>query len=100
MNDTRNARIKATDIYYRSEILTATIDLDYGGSGQGFGGYDLRDKLADFVNHLLTTLEVDHWNHLKGLPVRVKRENGLVTEIGHFTEDKWFRPKDLWKEEK
>lgn len=109
----KNARIRGADIFVEDHgILTAFVDLDYGGGGQGFGGYGMDrhvprdptlkdDRRADregvawgmeFIRRVMATVGVDRWSKLPGTPVRVRADWGKVYEIGHFIEDRWFSP--------
>lgn len=82
--------------------LSAYLSLDYGGSGQGFGGYLLYSEKSwknsanycgHFVYKVLTVAGVEDIAQLKGKAIRVAIENGLAVGIGHIIEDKWFFPK-------
>ena len=106
--DTKNAKITGVCIEYEAHgILTAWINLDYGGSGaQGFGGYSFGSKsqvpekhgpwLGAFVAAMLQTIEVDKWEDLRGETVRVVADNGKVHRIGHALKDKWFDPGEMF----
>ena len=90
-------------------LLTAWIHLDYGGSGQGFGGHVLylpKDfkhftEKGDFAGHFIfrsmQIAEVGEWSKMKGKTVRVRIENGLAVAIGHIVKDDWFCPGDDFK---
>lgn len=105
----RNAKITGTMLGYEDHgILTCMIYLDYGGSGQGFGGYrlDSYDKSKDksfgseygmeFIKRILDTLEIDSWEKLKGTIIKVECSHCKVKRIGHALKDQWFDPeKDL-----
>jgi len=41
---------------------------------------------------------VAKWEDIKGHYVRVKQENRLVVGIGNIIEDKWFEPREFFKE--
>lgn len=84
--------------------MTAWIDLDYGGSGQGFGGYALylpksfsHHKLESVAGHFLfRVMEVagaERWDQLAGKTVRVRADHSGVEAIGHIVKDDWFCPK-------
>ena len=85
-------------------LLTAWLHLDYGGSGQGFGGHALYlpksfnhfTEKGDFAGHFIyRCLEisgVENWDKLKGKTIRVKIANGLIESIGHIVKDDWFCP--------
>src|SRR3954464_16039866 len=99
----KNAVIKTARITNDDHgLLTAWLDLDYGGSGQGFGGYLLylpsdwknHKQQANYAGHfiyrVLQIAEVDDWAKLKGRTVRVKAEHSRVQAIGHIVKDDWF----------
>lgn len=106
--ETKNATIKSTMLGYEDHgILTIFLNLDYGDSGQGFGGYALDEfiKGADariptvavgkWIKGLLDVVGVEKWEALKGQHLRVEIEggwNGKIVRIGHFLKDKWFDP--------
>ena len=95
--------------------LSAWIMLDYGGSGQGFGGWSLYLP-KDFTHHKLSSpaghwiyrcmeiAGVDDWGEMVGMAIRVSRKdgfNGEIIGIGHITKDDWFYPeKDFAQEAK
>lgn len=97
MIETDNATIEGVDLFIEDHgVLTFYISLDYGNSShQGFGGYYLatEDKSSAFAGRILFdilhTLEVDHWDDLKGKVVRAKHEHSKVHAIGHPTKNKW-----------
>jgi hypothetical protein len=98
---TQNAMVEsAPQIFIEDHgILTSFVQLEYGGgSRQGFGGYDLRydNRLADWTQQLLKVFGTYDLANLKGRPCRVKVEDGLVRSIGHFTEERWFTPREFW----
>ena len=106
--ETVNARITRTMLGYEDHgILTCYLHLDYGGSGQGFGGYSLdswdddekrRNCVAfglEFIAQTIKTVGVDKWEDLPGKHIRVRREHNSIHAIGHIVEDKWFSPAKL-----
>lgn len=75
-------------------ILTLSITMKYGGGQiQGFGNYDVRTNLGWWMERVFATLEVNSFDKLKGKTVRVRREDRMISAIGHIIEDKWFCPK-------
>lgn len=87
-------------------LLTAWVFVDYGGSGQGFGGYALYLP-SSFANHknpgnyaghfIYKVLEIAgcaKWNELKGRTIRVKCEHNKIHAIGHIVKDLWFNPSE------
>jgi len=86
------------------DLLTAWLHLDYGGSGQGFGGcalylpksYKHHTEKGDFAGHFIyrsmQIAGVESWEKVKGKTIRAKIENGLIVAIGHIVKDDWFNP--------
>lgn len=114
-DETKNARIARTTLGYEDHgIMSVWIHLDYGGSGQGFGGYaldtPLRDSTGkflkrigtafgmDFIMCILKTLDVPTWEKLPGTHCRVRGNHCGVHAIGHILKDVWFVPQELVKE--
>lgn len=106
MIETKNAIIESVTLTGADHgCLSAWLTLDYGGSGQGFGGYALYLP-EGFKNHRLTgpnyaghfiwrvmeVAGVDSWDELKGKTIRVRAEHGKVHAIGHIVKDDWFEP--------
>lgn len=104
----RNAVIeKATITNDDHGMLSAWLSLDYGGSGQGFGGYSLylpanftHHKIDDgyaghFIWRCMEIAGVAEWGQLAGKTIRVRldRPFGLIEGIGHIVKDDWFIPK-------
>jgi hypothetical protein len=86
--------------------LSSFLIMDYGdGSSQGFGGYQLyypntKGHLGSagmFIWRVLETVGVSDWSDLTGKFIRVRIEDGSITAIGHITKDKWFCPKEEFK---
>lgn len=106
MTEIKNAVIESATITAGDHgILTAWLDLDYGGSGQGFGGFCLylpksfrnREPLAPnvcghFLWRVMEVAGVGTWDELIGKTIRVKASHARVEAIGHIVEDKWFDP--------
>lgn len=95
-----NATITADD----HGLLSAWLTLDYGGSGQGFGGYALylpksftHHKIESVAGHfiwrVMEVAGVVRWEELKGKTIRVKASHGGVDAIGHIVNEDWFDPK-------
>jgi len=100
MTEITNAIISGTSLEIEDHgIPTCWIYLDYGNASQGFGGYDLRFYGIWFMFEMMKVLEISSWDKLKGVPVRVKKDNkDMVISVGHFVKDKWFTPTDFKKE--
>lgn len=86
-------------------FLDCWLTLNYGGSGQGFGGFVLylpksfdHHKLESCAGHFLYRVMevagVENWDQLKGKTIRVKATDGGVVAIGHIIKDDWFCPSD------
>ena len=104
----RNATITKADLDTERGVLTAWLHLDYGGSGQAFGGYVLfkpeanpcrsersaecRDCTGLFITRVLEVVGVDSWSKLPGKAIRVRATHSGVEAIGHYLKDKWFEP--------
>ena len=107
----RNAIIKSARISNDDHgLLSAWLDLDYGGSGQGFGGFALylpasfthstnqRNYAGHFIWRCMEIAQVDEWSKLTGKTIRVRCEHSKVHSIGHIVKDDWFSPSDDFKE--
>lgn len=107
----KNAIIENTSLGTEGHgIMTIWLHLNYGGSGQGFGGYSLDDYDekkekrigtaygCEFIKRILEVVGVEKWEDLKGKHIRVKATLGKVLSIGNIVEDKWFNPEELVKE--
>lgn len=86
-------------------VLTAWLDLDYGGSGQGFGGYvlylpksfthhKLESPAGHFLFRVMQIAGVGEWSELKGKTIRVRRTWTDIEAIGHIVKDDWFCPRE------
>lgn len=92
----KNAVVKSVSLELTDHgILSSFVHLDFGGAGQGFGGYDLRGENASiWIQNLLRVFDVRDINNIKNKPCRVKGTNAHLSEIGHFIDDEWFNPKE------
>lgn len=97
----KSARISSAD----HGILDASLSLDYGGTGQVFGGYALYVSKASkhwklngvaghFIWRVMEVAGVTEWSSLVGRTVRVRAEHSKVHAIGHIIKDDWFCPAD------
>ena len=88
--------------------LTFSITLKGSGWGASFGGYNLAffngtsfegsEKGLEALTRIMDVVGVAKWEDIKGHYVRVKQQNRLVVGIGNIIEDKWFEPRELFKE--
>jgi hypothetical protein len=79
--DWRLAKVRDTFLGYEDHgILTASLQLDYGGASQGAGMYDLRteNEMFRFVDGFLQACGVNEWSKLKGRTIFALVEDGLV----------------------
>jgi hypothetical protein len=102
----KNAVIeKATITVDDHGLLSAWLTLDYGGMGQGFGGYalylpsgckhhELKSVAGHFIWRVMEIAGVIDWDKLKGKTIRVRAEHGGVDAIGHIVKDDWFCPRE------
>lgn len=88
--------------------LSAWLQLDYGGCGQGFGGFvlylptsfrhhALNSVAGHFIWRVMEIAGVTEWSQLKGRTVRAKCEHNKVHAIGHIVKDDWFNPGEDFK---
>ena len=86
-------------------MLTGWLYLDYGGSGQGFGGHclylpksyrhhEVKSFAGDFIFRCMQIGGVSSWQKLQGKSIRVDVRDGLIAGIGHIVKDDWFYPKN------
>lgn len=105
---TRNAVIKSARITTDDHgLLTAWLDLDYGGMGQGFGGYALylpksfshhkaalaHNFAGHFIWRVMEIAGVENWDSVAGKTIRVRQEHSAAHSIGHIVKDDWFDPR-------
>jgi len=105
MSNIKNAYIKRAEIIIEDHgLLTAFLDLNYGGMGQGFGGRCLfnekfkdQDCCGNFIWGCLKICGVDSWGRVAGSHVRVISDSDKVHRIGHIIEDIWFDGNEIIK---
>ena len=103
--EVKNAIITSAKITTEDHgVLSAWINLDYGGCGQGFGGFSLylpksfshhqlNSAAGHFIYRVMEIAGVKRWNDLVGKTIRAKENHCGVDAIGHIVNDDWFRPK-------
>lgn len=106
MIETKNAIIESASLSFGDRgFLDCSLMLDYGDSGQGFGGYvlylpkswahhELKSVAGHFIFRVLEVAGVESWDKLKGRTIRVKAEHCKVHAIGHIVRDDWFNPSE------
>jgi hypothetical protein len=104
--EVKNALIKRAEITTEDYgCVTVWLYLDYGGEGQGFGGYSLylpkgnkyhsiKSFCGHFIYRVLEIAGVKKWSELEGKTIRVKASNTKVEAIGHILKDDWFCPSE------
>ncbi len=110
--ETKNAVITHAELTTSDHgLLSGWLTLDYGGTGQGFGGISLYLPKS-FKNHqvmspaghwifrVMELAGVEKWSELKGKTLRVRASFSGVQAIGHIVKDDWFCPEDDFKKEK
>jgi hypothetical protein len=103
----KNAIIESADISDGGRgLLTASLQLDYGVSGQSFGGLALylpksfshHRVDSGFAGHwiyrVMEIAGVTEWANLPGRTIRVRATFMGVKAIGHIVKDDWFDPEE------
>ncbi len=106
----KNAVIESVDLDIGDRgFLQGWLHLNYGGSGQGFGGYalyipksfdnhEIKSVAGHFVQRSMEIAGTDKWRNMVGKTIRVDIQDGLIQGIGHIVNDDWFYPKTDFKE--
>jgi hypothetical protein len=105
----QNAIIKAATLTNDDHgCLSSWLQLDYGNSGQGFGGYalylpksykhhDLQSVAGHWIWRCMEIADVSSWDKLTGKTIRVRLDreglSGRIEAIGHIVKDNWFCPR-------
>jgi hypothetical protein len=106
MMEIQNAIIESASITSDDHrILTVWLSLNYGGSGQGFGGYALylpksfthherKSFAGHFIWRVMEIAGVTEWSDLIGKTIRVRKTHSGVEAIGHIVNNDWFVPRE------
>lgn len=117
MSHIQNAIITSTRITTEDHgLLSVWLTLDYGGSGQGFGGFHLGNAdspeknmekgkgnyAGAFIVGCMRAADVTEWSKMVGKTIRVRlTEEGIegrIVAIGHIIhDDRWFNPTEVFK---
>lgn len=104
--ETKNAVIESARLTFADRgILECWLMLDYGGSGQGFGGYalylpksydhhTLLSHAGHFIYRVMQVAGVEDWDNLVGRTIRVRASHNRVHAIGHIVKNDWFDPEE------
>ena len=102
--ETKNAIIRKATIGFGDRgFLDCWLELDYGGTCQGFGGYalylpksfahhEVKSLAGHFIFRVMEVAGVTEWANLPGKTIRVQADHCRVEAIGHIVKDDWFRP--------
>ena len=96
----KNAVIKSATLSIEDHgCLSGWLHLDYGGTGQGFGGYNPHSTghgggnyAGVFIRRVLEVAGVGRWDQLVGKTIRVEADHGKVYRIGHIVNNDWLNP--------
>jgi len=103
-NEIKNAIIKSATITAEDHgLLSAWLHLDFGGSGQGFGGFalylpksfthhEMKSVAGHFIFRCMEIAGVGKWEDMPGKTIRVRGNFSGISEIGHIVNDDWFNP--------
>ena len=74
------------------------LHLDYGGSGQGAGGYVLCNKTFGILKKILELVKVEKWEELPGKHIKVKADYNKVFAIQDILGGEWLNFDEYFKE--
>ena len=102
----KNAVIEGARLSYVDRgFLDCWLTVNYGGSGQGFGGYtlylpkswkhhSLESPAGHFIFRCMEVAGVEDWDKMVGRTIRVRCHHTGIEAIGHIVKDDWFCPSD------
>ena len=105
MAEEKNATIKSTFLGIEDHgFFTFYLTLDYGGSGQGAGGYvldvsvDSKNQPTDarlvkslrIIERILKIVGVEEWEQLPGRYIKVKADHNRVYAIQNILGGEWL----------
>ena len=102
----QNAVIKRAELISSDHgCLTTWLTLDYGSTGQKFGGYtlylskgfthhSLKSTAGHFIWRVMEIAGVAEWDRLVDTSIRVRADHYKVHAIGHIIKDDWFCPSE------
>lgn len=101
--ETKNAQIKSTMLGIEDHgIMTFSLHLDYGRSGQSAGGFALDEyskeqekrigspRGFELIRSILEIVGVETWEDLPGKHIRARADHGKVYAIGNVLKDEWL----------
>lgn len=104
----KNAIIKDVKVMIEDHgLLSCYVTLDYDGSAQCFGGYELynphfkhvsKNKAGLWFFRLMEAVGVYNLDDLKGKAVRAYADNNKIYALGHIVKDEWFNPQNEFEE--
>jgi hypothetical protein len=66
------AKIERTHLGFEDHgILTGSLHVNYGGAGQGIGGYSIATVAGDYIKRTLEACGVRTWEELRGRTIYV-----------------------------
>jgi hypothetical protein len=88
MNESWNARIKSTQLGYGHGSLTFFLNMEFKGTGQGFGGHRIEGPYAaKAIKSILDTVGVGSWEELPGKFVVCHGNSLKIEGISNIVDD-------------
>lgn len=101
----RNAIITGASLEIdRGVFLSSWVQVDYGGTSQGFGGWALyllrtskghqiQSPAGHWICRVMEIAGVESWDKVVGKSIRCRIEGDLIKAIGHIVKEDWFEPR-------